>query len=77
MESKVKGGDPLDMLPDIPLNSIAHTVGNVSPAGIAGSAKRLGITLIRTATGRQAAKPRDAVRIIEELRQRACERNST
>jgi hypothetical protein len=58
--------DPLEVLPDVPINSIAHKAG-ISSGGVEGSAKRLGVEVIRTATGRAAVKPRDAVRIIQEL----------
>jgi hypothetical protein len=76
MESRTKKTDPLDVLPDVLLNSIAYTVGNISIAGVEGSAKRLGIQITRTATGRQAVPPRDALRIIAELRARLAARNA-
>lgn len=70
MESNAKTTEPLDELPDLPLTLIAKA-GNVSTAGVEGSAKRLGIQLIRNPTGRQSARAQDAVSILRELRSRA------
>lgn len=76
MESKSKRSDPLEVLPDVLINSIAHKVGNISQAGVEGSARRLGVQIVRTATGRAAVSPRAAVQIIEELRERHLARNA-
>jgi len=76
MQNQVKSADPLDVLPDVPINQIVHKVGNISQAGVEGSAHRLGLQILRTATGRAAVSPRAAVQIIEELRQRRLARNA-
>jgi hypothetical protein len=76
MQSKEKKADPLEVLPDVLLNMIAHKVGNISQAGVEGPARRLGLPIMRTATGRAAVSPRAAVLIIEELRKRHLERNA-
>jgi len=70
METNGEKTERLDELPDQPLTLIAKA-GNVSTAGVEGSAKRLGIQLIRNPTGRQSARPHDAVTILRELRRRA------
>lgn len=75
MNSAAKKIDPLDLLPDVPINSIARS-GDISPEGVEGSARRLGIQILRTPTGRASVTPRDAVKIISELRDRARERNA-
>jgi predicted TIM-barrel enzyme len=62
--------DPLDVLPDVTVPAIAQAT-RVSTAGVEGAATRLGITLKRSATGRKAATPQDAVKIIEALRGQA------
>jgi hypothetical protein len=76
MQNQVKNADPLEVLPDVPINLIAHKVGNISQAGVEGSARRLRVQIVRTATGRAAVSPRGAVQIIEELRQRHLARNA-
>ncbi len=62
--------DPLNLLPDITAPAIAQA-NQVSTAVVESAATRLGIKLKRTATGRKAATPHDAVRIITALREQA------
>ena len=62
--------DPLALLPDVTVPAIAQAT-RVSSAGVEGAATRLGITLKRSATGRKAATPHDALRIIEALREKS------
>jgi len=75
MQNQGKNADPLEVLPNVPINLIARKVG-ISQEGVKGSAGRLGVQIVRTATGRAEFTPRTAVQIIEELRDRRLARSA-
>ena len=70
METKVRKADPLTLIPPIPLLEVARHE-RVSGDCVRGAAKRLGLPIDNSPTGRKTIAAPDVVRIVEHIRSRA------
>jgi hypothetical protein len=64
---KVVQIDQLALLPPVPIHTIARAE-RVSANGVASAARKLGIVIDTTPTGRKTVSPVEAVRIVQSLR---------
>lgn len=59
--------DVLELVPNLLLNEIARNE-DVSLSAVVSSARRLGVSLVESPTGRKRVRPADGVRIAQDLR---------